>query len=314
MLLVFGSINVDLVFRVAALPGAGETVLGPSYVTAPGGKGANQAAAAARAGGAVRMIGRVGRDGFADLALAALRAAGVDTGGIVAGDAPTGCAAIAVDDRGENQIVVASGANAQVAAGQVDDALLDPSTTLVLQMELPRPATETAIARARDRGARIVLNLAPALPLADEALRAVDVLVVNRGEAAALGARLGLVTRGAAALAAALARALGGAVVMTLGRDGAIAAAREGVWRVGALPITPVDTTGAGDAFVGVLAAALDDGAGLAAALHRASVAAGLACLALGAQASLPDRAAITRALTALAEPVRLDPRASNNL
>lgn len=306
MLLVFGSINVDLMFRVATLPGAGETVLGPSYVSAPGGKGANQAAAAARAGGTVRIIGRVGRDGFADLALGALRAAGVDTRGVVAGDAPTGCACIAVDDRGENQIIVASGANAQVAAEQVDDALLGPATTLVLQMELPRAATEAVIARARHRGARIVLNLAPALPLADEALRAVDVLAVNRGEAAALAARLGIAGGEAAALAADLARELGGAVVMTLGRDGAVAAARDGTWRVGALPIIPVDTTGAGDAFVGVLAAALDDGAALAPALHRASAAAGLACLALGAQASLPDRAAITRVLTELAEPVRL--------
>jgi ribokinase len=305
MLLVFGSLNIDLIFRVAILPEAGETVLCPSYATVPGGKGANQAAAAARAGAAVRMVGRVGRDGFAELALAALRAAGVDTAGIATGDAPTGCASIAVDDRGENHIVVASGANAHVSADQVDDAQLGPGTTVVLQMELPRAATEALIARARRRGARIVLNLAPALPLAEEALRAVDVLVVNAGEAASLAKRLHL-SAAPQALAPPLARALDATVVMTLGKEGAVAARAAETWRVGALPIRPVDTTGAGDAFVGVLAAALDDGMALAGALHRASAAAGLACLALGAQASLPDRRAIDRAQTQLPEPVRV--------
>ncbi|HEX2116652.1 MAG TPA: PfkB family carbohydrate kinase, partial [Alphaproteobacteria bacterium] len=124
MLLVFGSINIDLVFRVATLPAPGETVLGQSYVTVPGGKGANQAVAAARAGAEVRMIGRVGRDGSAKIALEALRSAGVDTSGVVADGAPTGCAVISVDDSGENQIIVGSGANAHVAAGQVEGPLL----------------------------------------------------------------------------------------------------------------------------------------------------------------------------------------------
>lgn len=305
MLLVFGSINIDLVFRVASLPGPGETVLGPSYATVPGGKGANQAVAASRAGGTVRMVGRVGRDGFADLALAALRGAGVDTSGIAVGEEPTGCASIGVDDKGENQIIVASGANALVTADQVDAALLAPDATLVLQMELPRLATETLIARAKGGGARIVLNLAPALPLAEEALRAVDVLVVNAGEGASLAKSLGLAAT-AQSLAPDLARALGNTVVMTRGKEGAVAASEAGTWRADALSITPVDTTGAGDAFVGVLAAALDEGQSLADALHRASVAAGLACLALGAQASLPDRAAIDRALSRLSKPVRL--------
>jgi ribokinase len=306
MLLVFGSINVDLVFRVAALPRRGETVLGPSYTTLPGGKGANQAVAAARAGARVRMVGRVGRDGFAQLALQSLRDAGVDVGGILADDAPTGCAAIAVDGGGENQIVVASGANAHVTAEQVEDGLLGPTTTVVMQMEVPVSPTAALIARARRRGARVVLNLAPALALPDEALRAMDVLVVNRGEAEALCGRLGVTADDATGRTFGLARTLNGTVVMTLGGDGAIAAAPDGAWRVGALPVTPLDTTGAGDAFVGVLAARLDGGDTLADALHRASVAAGLACLAVGAQASLPDRAAIERALPELPKPVRL--------
>ena len=305
MLLVFGSINVDLVFRVPALPAAGETVLGDSYVTAPGGKGANQAVAAARAGARVGMVGRVGRDGFADVALAALRAAGVDAGGVRADASPTGCAVIGVDAHGENQIIVASGANARVSADQVEDAWLDPQTTLLLQMEVPAAESAALIARAWARGARIVLNLAPALPMPEAALRAVDVVVVNAAEAMRLGERFGVAAE-RKALAAGLARTLGLTVIVTLGGEGAIAAGGAGTWRVGALPVTPVDSTGAGDAFVGVFAASLDAGLQLDDALRRASVAAGLACLGLGAQASLPDRAAIEAALSRLPRPVRL--------
>ena len=305
MLLVFGSINVDLVFRVPALPAAGETVLGDSYVTAPGGKGANQAVAAARAGARVGMVGRVGRDGFADVALAALRAAGVDAGGVRADASPTGCAVIGVDAHGENQIIVASGANARVSADQVEDAWLDPQTTLLLQMEVPAAESAALIARAWARGARIVLNLAPALPMPEAALRAVDVVVVNAAEAMRLGERFGVAAE-RKALAAGRARTLGLTVIVTLGGEGAIAAGGAGTWRVGALPVTPVDSTGAGDAFVGVFAASLDAGLQLDDALHRASVAAGLACLGLGAQASLPDRAAIEAALSRLPRPVRL--------
>jgi ribokinase len=305
MLLVFGSINVDLLFRVAGLPAAGETVLSDSYVTVPGGKGANQAVAAARAGARVGMVGRVGRDSFADVALEALRAAGVDAGGVRADDAPTGCAVIGVDPKGENQIIVASGANARVTADQVEEAWVDPQTTLLLQMEVPAAESAALIARARARGARIVLNLAPALPIADDALRVVDVVVVNAAEAERVGKRFGVAAEHTE-LPAALARALGVTVVMTLGAEGAIAAGPAGTWRVGALPVVPVDTTGAGDAFVGVFAASLDGGLQLEAALHRASVAAGLACVGLGAQTSLPDRSAIERALPNLRRPLQL--------
>jgi ribokinase len=252
------------------------------------------------------MVGRVGQDGFAEVALRALRAAGVDTSGVRTGPEPTGCAVIGVDARGENQIIVASGANAHVTADQVDDTQLGPETTLVLQMELRAAESADLIARARRRGARIVLNLAPALPLPEDALRAVDIVVVNAAEADRLRAQLGVAKAERAALPAALARTLGAMVVMTLGGEGAIAADRGGTWQVGALPVTPVDTTGAGDAFVGVLAASLDVGLPPADALHRASAAAGLACLALGAQESLPDRAAIEAALPSLPHPVLL--------
>jgi ribokinase len=301
MLVVFGSINIDLVFRVAALPRPGDTVLAPDYATVPGGKGANQAVAAARDGARVRMVGRVGRDAFAPMALNSLNDAGVDTAGVAQSDKPTGCAVIGVDRDGENQIIVASGANAQAHADQVDDAWLGAETTLVLQMEVAADANAALIRRARKQQARIVLNLAPASALADDALRAIDVLVVNRGEGHWLGAALGGTGGGDIALATSLAARLGTIVVLTRGADGAVAATQDGVWTIAALPITPVDTTAAGDAFVGVLAAALDRGQALEHALHRAGVAAGLACLTLGAQTSLPSRAAIDAALPQLA-------------
>jgi ribokinase len=306
MLVVFGSINVDLVFRVAALPGPGETVLAPDYAAVPGGKGANQAVAAARDGASVRMVGRVGRDGFARLALASLEGAGVDTAGVAPCDAPTGCAMIGVDCAGENQIIVASGANVLAGADQVDDTWLGPGATLVLQMEVAAEANAALIRRARQRQGRIVLNLAPAARLAEDALRMIDVLVVNGGEAAWLGAELGAGDGDDAARAGKLAHFLGITVVVTRGGKGAIAATREGIWAVDALPVTPLDTTAAGDAFVGVLAAALDRGETLPHAVHRASVAAGLACLTLGAQTSLPKRDAIDTALPRLAPARRL--------
>jgi len=304
MIVVFGSINVDLVFRVTNLPRPGETVLAPSYAVVAGGKGANQAVAAARAGSETHMVGRVGRDGFAEAALAGLRAASVGLAGVVAGEGATGCAAICVDEAGHNQIVVASGANRAVAANLLDDALLGPDTTLMLQHEVDAAETWAAARRARDRGARVVLNAAPAAPLPAEA--ALDLLIVNEVEAGMIAAHDGLNARGPVAASRAIAAARGVATVVTLGGDGARAFAADAAWRVGALAIDPLDTTAAGDAFVGVLAATLDGGGDLATALHRASVAGGLACTVAGAQPSLPDAAAIDAALPRLAPPERV--------
>jgi ribokinase len=282
MILVFGSINIDIVIAVPALPKPGETVLGESYRLLPGGKGANQALAAARDGARVMLAGAVGDDAFADAALTLLREGGVDLSLVRTVTQPTGCAIISVaEGSGENLITVASGANGAVTAELVPDALLGPDVTLLLQMELPTAETEQLIARAKARGARIVLNLAPARPIAHGALRSVDVLVVNEGELAAL-----------AADETTQARELGLVVVATRGAQGAVAVLPDGTrCATPALPITPVDTTGAGDTFTGVLAAALDAGLALSPALRRASVAAGLACLSPGAQPGMPDRA-----------------------
>ncbi|MBU6497442.1 MAG: ribokinase, partial [Rhodospirillales bacterium] len=184
MIVCFGSINLDLIFAVPRLPVAGQTVLGPTLHMEPGGKGANQAVAAARDGATVVFAGAVGRDALADDALGLLRAAGVDVSRVAAVDQATGAAAICVDPAGENLIAVASGANLAARAGQVEDALLGPQTTLLLQRETDPQETEVLIARARAAGCRIVLNLAPPGRLAAAALRALDVLVVNEDEAA----------------------------------------------------------------------------------------------------------------------------------
>jgi ribokinase len=281
--LVFGSANADLVFAVPTLPVPGVTVLGEDMLALPGGKGANQAVAAARDGADVAFAGCVGRDGFAAVATAALVAAEVDLSRVQEVEQPTGSAAICVDPGGRNQIAVASGANRAAQAGQVEDAALHPGTTLLLQMEVPPTETAALIHRARARGARIILNLAPPGELPAEALRALDLLVVNEHEAAVLAARLGV-----AAGAAALRGALGVDVAVTRGEAGAEAATASGLVQAPAFPVTAVDTTGAGDCWCGVVAGALDRGMNLPTALRRAAVAAALACTRPGAAPSFP--------------------------
>ncbi len=283
MIVVFGSINLDLIFALDHLPGAGETVLGPATRIEPGGKGANQAVAAARDGATVLMAGCVGRDALADGALATLREAGVDLSRVACGDLATGCAAICTDPAGRNQIAVGSGANTLARADQVEDAVLTASTTLLLQMETDPQETAALIRRTRARGSRIILNLAPARALDADALRAVDLLVVNETEAEWLAAQ-----HGTTADAAGLHASLGVGVVRTLGGHGAEWAVRSGRGHVAAHPIKVVDTTAAGDCFTGVLAVALDRGMGMAPAMARASVAAGLCCCREGSQNSLP--------------------------
>ena len=290
MIAAFGSINADVIVPLPALPRPGETVLGGDYAVLPGGKGANQALAARRAGAEVAMIGAVGDDAFAAAALELLRRDGVDLALVRRVARPTGCALIMVGGDGENLIAVAPGANAAVEAAQVPDALLGPGTVVLAQMEVPPAETAALVRRARARGAASVLNLAPAGPFDPDALAALDLLVVNAGEAAALDEA-----------PETLARRLRRGLVVTRGATGATAfLTAGGRIEVPALAMSPVDTTGAGDTFAGVLAAGLDAGLPLDGALRRASAAAGLACLALGAQSAMPDRAAIDAAVARL--------------
>lgn len=301
MITVFGSINIDLVFPVARLPRPGETVLCQSYSAVPGGKGANQAVAAARAGAVVHMVGCVGHDGFGNVALAALAGDGIGVTGVRRVDSPTGCAAIGVDHAGENAIMVGSGANLDARAAQISAA--PTPSTLILQLEVPVAEVTAAARVAKRAGTRVILNLAPAQPVGSDLLDSVDVLVLNEVEARMAAAATGLASRHLDALAKELAGRHGVACVITLGAAGAMAATPDGFMRVKALSISPVDTTAAGDAFVGILAAALDAGEALAPALRRASVGSSIACLTLGAQASLPTAASIAARLAEVPMP-----------
>jgi ribokinase len=283
MIVVFGSINLDLIFLVPHIPGPGETVLGRSIRIEPGGKGANQAIAAARDGAAVVMAGAVGKDDLAASAMTLLHEARVDLTRVIASDTSTGCAAISVDPAGNNAIAVGSGANLAARQSQVEDALLGPQATVVLQMEVPADETSALIGRAHASGARIVLNLAPAAPLPEEALRKLDILVVNETESAWLAGHLGCTDS-----AARLHDRLGITIVRTMGEAGSEVATGAGVIAIPARAIAAVDTTAAGDCFVGVMAAALDRGATLTAALHRATSAAALCCTRQGSQGSIP--------------------------
>ncbi|HET7032110.1 MAG TPA: ribokinase [Casimicrobiaceae bacterium] len=288
MIVVFGSINVDLTARVERFPLPGETIAGLSFVVVAGGKGANQALAARRAGAAVAMVGAIGNDAFASTGVADLADAGVDIRPVRRIDGPTGIAVIVVDARGQNSIVVVPGANRSIAAEDLDDSVLGPGTTLVVQLEVPLAAVTGVTHRARARGARVVLNAAPAMELPATLLSAIDVLIVNEHEAEALAAACSAPSA-PESFAAEMHRRFRCAVAVTLGARGALAIVDDGKFlRAAAPPVAVVDTTGAGDALVGALAAALDRGAFWPRALAEGVAAGSLACEVAGAQAALP--------------------------
>ncbi|MEO1553400.1 MAG: ribokinase [Pseudomonadota bacterium] len=275
---VVGSINLDLVASGAPLPTAGETVTGARFAQHPGGKGANQALAARRLGADVHMVGCVGDDALAEAALELLRKDSVNVGNVMSeiGTA-TGVALIAVSPDGENQITVASGANARV--GKSDVAGLPKCDVILCQLEVPVSAVEAAADAAAATGALLAINLAPALSVPRALLDRADLLIVNEVEAAFYGDAL---------------HHDGGMVALTLGGEGA-ALFKQGreLARVPAFAVEPVDTTGAGDTFCGALAVALAEGERLEQALRFASAAAALAVTKAGAQPSLPWRKAV---------------------
>jgi ribokinase len=293
MIVVFGSINLDLVTRVEKIPGPGETTLGGDYATSPGGKGANQALAARRAGAKVAMVGATGRDAFAAEALALLKADGVDLSATREVAAPTGAAFIAVDPHGENAIVVASGANRHAKAAQLEAVSIGAGDILVLQQETPPSEVEAAALHAKAKGARVVLNLAPAGPPSETLLMAADFLIVNEHEALTLAKALKARTRTPEEAVAHVERALGVASIVTLGAAGAVGYSKSGRFAAPAPRVAVVDTTGAGDAFVGAFAAALERGLSFEAAMERGLAAGSLACAKPGAQPSLPYEAEI---------------------
>ena len=284
---VVGSVNVDLFVLVDELPGRGETVLGRSTRRSVGGKGANQAVGLSRLGASVTLVGAVGDDDDGRTAAAAIAADGVEHGLRRIADRPTGLAAITVDARGENTIVVTNGANESCSPAVVREEgwRIEQAEVVVAQLEIPIDSVLEAFGIA-DAGRTLrVLNGAPARPLPDGMFRLTDVLIVNEMEATTLSevrhdpeeAAFGLVERGP------------NVVVVTLGKEGSLAVENTGVvHRAPAHPVTPVDTTGAGDAFVACFALLHASGAGVSESLRAANIAAALSTLVAGAQAGLP--------------------------
>ena len=297
MITVFGSVNLDLIGGVERLPRPGETLPGNAFSTAPGGKGANQALAACRAGAAVRMVGAVGADGFAEAALSLLRADALDLDFVKSVDAPTGVALILVDRGGENVIVVIPGANGTVDEKQSEGLHFAPGDALLLQLEVPVAAVAAAARRARGGGAWVLLNFAPYRADALHLVALATHLVVNETECALIAEALGLQSETLEAQARGLAERSGAAVVVTLGREGVVAVDGGREFRAPALAVDAIDTVGAGDTFCGYLAAALVEGQPLQAALHLAAAAGSLACTKSGAQPSIPRRVDVEAAL-----------------
>ncbi|NGO12930.1 ribokinase [Streptomyces sp. HC44] len=287
-LLVVGSANADLVIGVERRPGAGETVLGSDLATHPGGKGANQAVAAARLGARTALLARVGDDAHGRLLLDSQRAAGVDTAGVLVGGAPTGVALITVDPSGDNSIVVSPGANSRLTPDDVRAAssLLAASRVVSVQLEIPLE-TVVEVVRGLRPGTRFVLNPSPPRELPEEVLAACDPLIVNEHEArVVLGADAGETPeQWAEALLALGPRS----VVVTLGEEGALVAdARGTAARVPSVKVTAVDTTGAGDSFTAALAWRLGAGESLADSAAYAARVGAVAVTREGAQASFP--------------------------
>lgn len=292
-IVVVGSSNTDMVIRARRLPLLGETVLGHQFVMVPGGKGANQAVAAARLGGRVQFVGRFGRDIFGEGAIAHLKDEGVGTDYTAYDEGmPSGIALIVVDERGENSIVVAPGANGRLSVADVERAgpAIGEANLVLAQLEVPLEAVRRAMEMAQEAGATIILDPAPAQDLETSFLEKVDIITPNEIEAAVLTGVAVTDLAGAEAAAKALLARGPETVIITLGERGALLVTAEGSELIPGYPVRVVDTTAAGDAFSGGLALALAEGFGLREAVSFANAAGALTVTKLGAQPSLPTR------------------------
>jgi ribokinase len=290
-IVVLGSINMDLVIRCAHLPHPGETIIGKSCTEVPGGKGANQAVAASRAGGEVTMIGRVGDDAFSDRLLANLKNQHVNICNVKPTlDCPSGVAVVAVDDHGENAIMVVPGANGRLCSDDVARAadLIRRADLLLIQLEVPLDTVAAAVSVAQQSGVPVILNPAPMPTALPAELTRVDVLCPNQSEASViLGRKVESIED--ACEAAIQIRGRGAEnVIVTLGSSGAVVADQSGVHHIAPFPVTAVDTTAAGDAFAGALAVRLASGDSLSTAAQFASAAGAIAATRHGAQPSMP--------------------------
>ena len=294
---IVGSLNMDLVTRAPRLPRAGETLAGKSFVTVPGGKGANQAVAAARLGASVAMIGCVGDDAYGEQLRTALLAEGIDCQAVTRIDGEsTGVALIVVDDSSQNAIVIVAGGNGHVTASVVDsfDALLSQADVIICQLEVPLDTVGHVLKRGHELGKTVILNPAPASgPLPAEWFAWIDYLIPNESEATALTGLPVDSTASADAAASALLAAGVSKVIVTLGEQGALFASPSRSEHFPAPKVQPVDTTAAGDTFVGGFAAALADGKSESDAIRFGQVAAALSVTRSGAQPSIPTFAEV---------------------
>ncbi len=307
MIVALGSITIDLITPVPHLPARGETVLGRDYAVVPGGKGANQALAAARgaqSGQRVVLVGTVGSDAWGEAALEHVRAAGIDLSSVARGRLRTACGFISVDPQGQTIITAAPGASMETRAAQLDELTprLRRGDWLILQMEIRLEENWRALRAAKATGARTLLNLAPAMPVDAAVLGDLDMLVVNEHEARTLADLFGVPASAYEDIARVLASRFDLTCIVTLGAAGSIAVEATGAtWSVGALPVAVVDTTGAGDAYVGYLTAALDSGAPLREAMRFASAGASLSCEVTGAQTGYRARTEVIARMAELA-------------
>ncbi|MDQ0394892.1 ribokinase [Labrys monachus] len=297
MIVVFGSVAVDLVVNVPHIPRPGESLQAPCYTPVAGSKGGNQALAAARSGARVVHVASVGRDGYAEAATAALRAEGVDLSHIALSDKATGICLVAVAADGENTVIAAAGANLDTSVSQLEAVAFGSGDTLVLQMEVPLQDNVAAVRLAKARGARVILNVAPAGPVDGATLSALHFLIVNEHEAMVVAKALGLAATEPEEAARAIHDRCGCSTIVTLGPRGAVAYHRGSAVPVAAPEVAVLDTTGAGDSFTGAFAAALDAGEDLTTALRRAVAGGSLACTVHGAQTSIPRLDAILAAM-----------------
>jgi ribokinase len=290
MITVLGSINMDLIANVSRLPKPGETVAGNHFVTAPGGKGANQALAARRAGATVAMAGACGEDEFAVPALTYLRYDGVNLDRVKSASTATGVALIFVSGDGENVIAIVAGANATVTAEDARHAVaaMNRGDILMQQMEIPPEAIEAGLKAAKEKGVLSIINIAPLTADAPRLAKLADIVIANETEFELFAGTNGLSDQAREAEMLKINRDSRQTIIVTLGADGVVAARDGKIVRATSLKIDPVDTVGAGDTFCGYLAAGLDRKLAFDVALQRAAVAGSLACTKPGAQPSTP--------------------------
>jgi ribokinase len=303
MITVLGSINMDLIANVLRLPAPGETVTGSRFMTAPGGKGANQALAARRAGAQVSMAGACGEDEFAGPALVYLRQDGVNLDRVRSASTATGVALIFVGDDGENVIAIIAGANGMVTPNDARVAVgaMKRGDVLMVQLEIPAEAIEAALVAAREIGVTTIINIAP---ITGDTVRLADlanIVIANETEFELFAGKSGLSDEQRLEEMKTLSAKAGQTLIVTLGADGVVAVRDGKIFRASGLKIEPVDTVGAGDTFCGYLAAGLDMKLDLQTALDRAAVAGSLACLKAGAQPSIPFEAEVARRMKAKA-------------